>query len=620
MFVPYKPDYSAGIPVQDFNVIQQERLSKQRTPVRDNQLGIIVPLIRIHPRQSDWAQLASLAQKYPRVNTVGVVSPSQDSRGLEGSDDFGVDPEFDNAVKFLQNSSVIVLGYVNIDPRLVKDMNAVRREIDRWKELYPNINGIYFDNMLNAPNAVSYAKVDKGFRYVFANLASGTTGGVVNQANDFVEQMKGVDTFVIYEREGYPVESWYASMKKDWMAKYNRSKFAFVAYRVGPETLECRNFIDRCVSIEKLAGYVYVQGGSNFLEDRRKMSEMTNLSPLTETCLIQLDAAARGESIPFVRGVTPQTEVVDAEKRDVNLPPRIGTDSPDSPNTITTATNTELDKFGIRKLYPSVMGEGFNEWFLFEENPRADVNFKNLPDNITREADGSWVPIEKKKKPVRLEAWSARGKPFLNMEITGYFKALEMPEFGSATTSLIEQYARTGHKEAGKGAAYIGKLFTNGTVAVQKAINRKAVTGHRGTTQATVDDLSNRWIGVKFIVYNYTELINGAPEGTYNTFVGMEIWIDDNVTDQSGRLVVKNDWRHVMTMEDKGGWFATTITTTEEKKKKGKGKKKPKPQDDNILIEPNADDNRNCVAWIWENVKVAFKHLSVREINRIAPD
>lgn len=652
MFVPYRPDFSGGIPVNDFNMLQQQRSSKQRAPIRDNQMGIIVPLIRTQPRQSDWPQLASVAQRYPRVNTIAVVSPSQDSRGLER--DSGPDAEFSNGVRFLQNASVIALGYMMVSDNETAD--NLRTTIDRWKDWYPDVNGLYFDivetqNFSKIEQLASYAKVDKGFRYVFANMASSTSGGVFNRVDDFVAQMKGVDTFVLYEREGYPSDAWYASIKKDWMSQYPRSKFAFIVYRVGPETLDCRNFIDKCVSIEKMAGYIYVQAGSGVssLDDRRKMREMTNISSLTEICLNQLSSEAITESIPATRGVAPESTVIDTQKDDAGLEGgRGGESKEESPETIA-RENIEFDKFGVRKIYPSAAptterGGGGIDWYLFAENPRADVRVKNLPDRLTKEDDGSWSIDQQKKGQVGLEAWSPHDRKFLNVEITGYFKTLKMPSNRSAnnTKYLIQQSARGGHlyedmKRWCEGSGYTGQLMPNGTVAVVKTIHNNANTGNRGTTQATTNDLQNRWIGMKTIIYNYTRILPNAREGEYETFVAMEIWIDDNVTDENGNLVVRNDWRHVMTMHDEGGWFASELYSTKSKKgfrknkcprlnlnnenPEEKSKQQFRQRDEIITMPGGAENGGNCVAWrLADKAKVAFKHLSVREIARISPD
>ena len=413
-YVPFKPDFSAGIPVHDFNAIQQDRQSKERSPKKDSQLGIIVSLIKAQPMQSDWAQLASVARRYPRVNTTAIVSPSQDTRGI--IEEFGPDASFANMIRHLQTNGVQVLGYIDFGEitDIQTAVDNLKREIDVWRQYYPMIDGLFFDNVdsihgYDVCRQVSlYAKVDKNLKLTVANLASRTSGGVVNTtAVDYPRHMDSVDTFIIYEREGYPADGWYPSIKKDWMAKYPRSKFAFIVNRVGPETLACRNFIDKCVGIEKAAGYIYVQPGAT-PDDRRKMREWSNLSPLTEVCLEQLSTLAMTEGIPSTKGVVPEKTVMDN-----NQGLEGGRSSESYENLQSTPTqDRDFDKFNVRQIYPTSKKNAF-EWFMFEDNPRADNSLTRVPD-LLREGNGSWST---KDKNVRITLQSPRKTPLLNLSL-----------------------------------------------------------------------------------------------------------------------------------------------------------------------------------------------------------
>ena len=627
-FIPYKADYSASVPVSDFEFARKQMTKKSREPIRNNELGIIVPLIHAQPRQSDWAQLASIAQRYPRVNTIAVVSPSQDTRGIV---DFGPDPEFNNMVRFLQNSSVQVVGYVDLSTSKISDqIDSVKTEIDRWREWYPSVNGIYFDNVSIDTNGYDkcrrlslYAKVDKNFQSTVVNLANTKPGGVVNWNDDFCREMDTVDTFIIYERGDYPADGWYPSIKKEWMAKHPRSRFAFFVTGAGSETLACRNFVDKCVGIEKAAGYVYV---NNVTGDN--LASWKNLSPLTEIAIEALSSLAQQEGISISKGGgVPQNTMIDTsaglEGREVSAK---ASNSQDENPEIISRSAMDLDKFGVRMIYPNAKGTKTNEWYLFEDNPRADTNFKNLPDRLTREPDGSWSSDDNQ---VRLEAWSPKNRKFLNVEISGYFRGLKMPPKGN--NYLVQQYARGGHHYSDiakwcEGSAYKGRLLVNGNVTAVKEIHHNAYTSNRGTTQATTKDLKNRWIGMKTVVYNYTK--RDAKTKKDKTCVGIEIWIDDNVNDSEGNLVVRNDWKLAMKMIDEGGWFASADYSTKTKKgfRKDKCSKlnvdstKKYRQKDEILNMSGGTSDKNCIAYRWDQSKIAFKHLSVREIERVSPD
>jgi hypothetical protein len=51
--------------------------------------------------------------------------------------------------------------------------------------------------------------------------------------------------------------------------------------------------------------------------------------------------------------------------------------------------NDTLDKFGIKKIYPT--SEGGREWFVNMNNPKNDSIFSiTSNENISRQSDGSW--------------------------------------------------------------------------------------------------------------------------------------------------------------------------------------------------------------------------------------
>jgi hypothetical protein len=601
--IPYKPDYNAGVPftTPESLDLAQSKQKAPRAPKTDKQLGVIVPLIKQRPNQSDYVQLATIARKYPRVNTIAVISPTNDERGI--GDIGGPDPEYQNAIRFLQANGVQVVGYINADTTNNKTRDDVEREVDRWQQWYPDINGLFFDRDVVG---TAYAKVDKGFSLIIADLASDASGGVLN--TPILNANPGpIDIYVIYNREGYPAEGWYPSIRKDWMSQHPRSRFAFIPYRVTEDTLACRNFIDKVVGIEKLAGYVYVQ--SSYETDRRKMREWTNISPLLEVTLDQLDRMAQQEGIPSTKGVVPETMKIDTGddgffSRFLSVVGTTTATSESSEENVGTnpiaPEDVDFDKFGVRKIYPSAEGKQAKEWTIFMDNPRADSKFKISSKTLEKQADGSWQP---KDKEVVLEVDTNK---CLNVEMTGYFKIVQLSPKTMKWINLVEMFVGREDNSPERYSRYCGKLLKDGAVSVLKFIATKGVTGNRGTTQATNTDLINRWIGMKFMVYNYPYFDQKTK--SEQTGVQMEIYVDDNVTDENGNLVLKNDWRRIMSMSDTGGWFAKS-PIVKKKGKKNQKKTKGKELDDRILTSPG-----NGVAWSWFNSVINFKFLSVREI------
>jgi hypothetical protein len=223
-------------------------------------------------------------------------------------------------------------------------------------------------------------------------------------------------------------------------------------------------------------------------------------------------------------------------------------------------------------------------------NKQPDGSFRIEP-LTSKKVKGKVKKIKPKKGPIRLEVSSPSKSKYLNVEMTGYFKVSKFPTKKN-TKNVISLIARSSRV----GSGYKSLLMKDGIVGVQKEIDGVA-TGLRGTTQGTTNDLLNRWIGMKTMIYNYPKI--DQKTGVEDLCVGLEIWIDDNATDvrEGGKLVIKNDWQRMMTMFDEGGW--------------GTNAKKKQEISDKILT-----DTGDVIAWEFgEGIIVDFKYLSVREID-----
>jgi hypothetical protein len=259
-----------------------------------------------------------------------------------------------------------------------------------------------------------------------------------------------------------------------------------------------------------------------------------------------------------------------------------------------TATATEADNFGIQKIYPTK--EGGHEWYVDMQDPRSDSLLRNL-DNLALLPEGdSWhVSADQ----VRMEAWSQENEKWLNVEITTYAK-LE-----SGSTELLQLYSRGGHhtdRDQCEGSAYKARLYGDGTAAWTKELTHPAYAGNRGEMQATDSPLQDRWVGFKAVIYNFVE------DG--NTYVRLESYIDDDVTDSSGNLVVGNNWELASVVEDRGGWATDNSDFNDS----------CGIERDEILSAPGGTDSQNIVGFRTDGIDWSFKYLSAREIDPLAEE
>jgi hypothetical protein len=263
-----------------------------------------------------------------------------------------------------------------------------------------------------------------------------------------------------------------------------------------------------------------------------------------------------------------------------------------------TSTWTGLDKFGVKKIFPTAFGG--NEWYVDMTNPKSDPLFRNLP-LMTKQLDGSW---RVSASQVRMEAWSPSYDKWLNVEITGYAKMV-------SGTQLIQAYSRGGHHYADpagacEGSAYKARLYGNGNAAWVKEVNHPAYTGSRGTVDATDRQIQNKWVGFKAIIYNIVE--NGK------TFVKMESYIDDDVTGWNGNLVVKNNWKLASVVVDRGGWGTTNSDFDSTCSPLNKDSDQLHRQRAEIINMAGGTSSQNLAAWRSDGLTWDFKYFSVREI------
>ena len=247
------------------------------------------------------------------------------------------------------------------------------------------------------------------------------------------------------------------------------------------------------------------------------------------------------------------------------------------------------DIFGVEMIYPTK--EGGQEWYVNMQEPRSDSFFRNLGNLDLLNIGDSWhISADQ----VRMEAWSEEDEKWLNVEVTAYAR-LE-----SGSNELLQLYSRGGHhtdRDQCEGSAYKARLYGNGVAAWNKEITHPAYAGNRGEIQVTDTPLDGRWVGFKAVIYNFEE--------DAETYVRLESYIDDDVTDSDGNLVVGNNWRLASVVEDRGGWATDNDDFNE-----SCGRER-----DEILSEPGGTDSQNIVGFRTDGIDWSFKYLSAREID-----
>ncbi len=228
------------------------------------------------------------------------------------------------------------------------------------------------------------------------------------------------------------------------------------------------------------------------------------------------------------------------------------------------------DKFGIEELYPTA-NDG-PVWFLNDEDPEDDDNFlmtsannidlekenddddeddNEREDTDENDQDGDVFKLNAEtgtqKHGVRIHADSPdEDEGWKNVEMTGYFKL----EKGNDQFTLIARQGPTYNDDGGCGAyGYYGMLSYDGDAFFKKKLfHHGGYTDRTAVEENVVDDLDDRWVGIKMVTYDLGDDNNDDEdeEEDDNNAVKLELWVDDGNE--------KNNWKKATEYIDDGDW------------------------------------------------------------------
>ena len=161
--------------------------------------GTIVPLYTV-PTDRSWRAVVGAKAKYPGVPVVAIVNPASgpgSARSLA----------YASGITRLKAGGITVIGYVATDYAR-KSSDSVQAAVDLYHSWYPNLDGIFFDEMSDSPSTVSYYAALT--QYV---KALGMTVTVGNPGTEVPPSLVGtVDVVLVYEDSGLPpldtIEQW----------------------------------------------------------------------------------------------------------------------------------------------------------------------------------------------------------------------------------------------------------------------------------------------------------------------------------------------------------------------------------------------------------------------------
>jgi hypothetical protein len=197
------------------------------------------------------------------------------------------------------------------------------------------------------------------------------------------------------------------------------------------------------------------------------------------------------------------------------------------------------DKFGIEEIYPTASNGSV--WYLDNEDPQSDGNFyfTSLEDiGLDEEEHQGEFKMDAEtgteRHGVRIHVDSPNGQ-WKNVEMSGYFKMVN----GEDEFTMIARHGPSYHDNGGCDAyGYYGMLSAEGDAFFKKKTYHHGggYTDRTAVAENVVNELQDRWIGIKFIVYD----VSGEDD------VKLELWVDNG--DET------NNWKKVTEYIDDGEW------------------------------------------------------------------
>jgi hypothetical protein len=181
--------------------------------------------------------VAAAKQAHPAVPVLAVVNPNNGPGTAALSD-------YMTGIAQLTAAGVKVIGYVHTSygQRPAADVQA---DIGRWRNLYPAVSGIFFDEMANTPGQEGY------YRSLGAYAkGQGVSVTIGNPGADSQPSYVGtLDVILVYENSGVPAVPGLGG----WHASYDRNNFGVIPYGVG--ALDT-TFV---AAARAYCGYIYLQ-------------------------------------------------------------------------------------------------------------------------------------------------------------------------------------------------------------------------------------------------------------------------------------------------------------------------------------------------------------------------
>jgi hypothetical protein len=180
---------------------EREQTSRQFHWSSTQSTGLLIPLYiypaNIHTNES-FNQVMMLKRDHPSVPFWVILNPGS-GPGKQP------DANYVKAIDRLQGAGCLTLGYVSTEYGK-RETKAIDADLTTWLKLYPKIQGVFFDEMMNTD---SDSAVEHQRQLTTTARSEGFWPVVCNPGTDVPTRYfegKVADVFVVYENASWPTE------------------------------------------------------------------------------------------------------------------------------------------------------------------------------------------------------------------------------------------------------------------------------------------------------------------------------------------------------------------------------------------------------------------------------
>ncbi|MCA9940992.1 MAG: spherulation-specific family 4 protein [Anaerolineales bacterium] len=238
--------------------------------------GILIPMY-VYPANiftnPVYNQLIALKKTYHDVPVYAILNPANGPGAV-------ADGNYTAAIERLHGAGIFILGYVST-AYTARPYATVTADVDAWQTLYPDVDGIFFDEMTNDNNQ-GHVNYYQGLNnYAHAAGLYPTVGNPGAGTLEIYFSSNTADVIVIHENSSWPTE---ADLKGDYdggYADYHYRQRAGLVYAQGMDTAQFQ-------VLRHYLGLVYVT-------DDTLPNPWDTLSPHLETTLRLLSVSDSAE-------------------------------------------------------------------------------------------------------------------------------------------------------------------------------------------------------------------------------------------------------------------------------------------------------------------------------------